>query len=228
MSVLVLQVLGLCLGVVGWCMESSCTSSHSWRVGSHMEALMTSSWMFEGLWMSCTSNAMGAVSCSRFKTVLGLPGYVQACRALMIIALLLGLASIIVSVLGLKCTKLGSTSPEAKGKIALTGGTLFILSGVCTLTAVSWYAARIVEEFYDPFYGGTKFEMGSGLYMGWGAAVLAILGGGMLCCSCKTGGASGMPAAPAYSYNYSAQTQGTKPIYHKAPPSEVGSMKAYV
>ncbi|XP_062408911.1 claudin 15-like b [Sardina pilchardus] len=225
MTVLVLQVLGLTLGVLGWCMESSCTSSHSWRVGSHVEAVMTSSWVFEGLWMSCTSNSMGAVQCNKYKTVLGLPGYVQGCRALMIIALLLGLASIIVAVLGLKCTKLGNTSREAKGKIALTGGSLFILSGLCTLSAVSWYASRIVQEFYDPFYGGTKFELGTGLYMGWGAAALAMLGGGMLCCSCKMG-ASSIPQG-GYSYNYSAQ--GTaKTIYRTAPMSESGSTKAYV
>ncbi|XP_012693385.1 claudin 15-like b isoform X1 [Clupea harengus] len=225
MSVLVLQVLGLALGVLGWCMESSCTSSHSWRVGSHVEAVMTSSWFFEGLWMSCTSNSMGSVQCNKHKTVLGLPGYVQGCRALMIIALLLGLASIIVSVLGLKCTKLGSTSQEAKGKIALTGGTLFILSGLCTLSAATWYAVRIVQEFYDPFYGGTKFELGAGLYMGWGAAALAILGGAMLCSSCKMG-TSGMPQG-GYRYNYSAQGP-EKTIYRTAPVSESGTLKAYV
>lgn len=225
MAVLVLQVLGLALGILGWCMESSCTTSRSWRVGSHAEAVMTSSWVFEGLWMSCTANSMGSVQCSKHKTVLGLPGYVQGCRALMIISMVLGLASIVVSLMGLKCVKLGNTSQEAKGKIALTGGCIFILSGACTLSAVSWYASRIVQEFYDPFYGGTKFEMGAGLYMGWGAAALAILGGGLLCCSCKMG-ASGAPQG-GYSYNYSAQGQG-KPIYRTAPVSESGSTKAYV
>lgn len=47
----------------------------------------------------------------------------------MILSLLLGLASIIVSVLGLKCTKLGRTSDQAKDAIALSGGVMFILSG---------------------------------------------------------------------------------------------------
>lgn len=47
----------------------------------------------------------------------------------MILSLLLGLVSIIVSVLGLKCIKIGKTSEQDKGKILLTGGTMFILSG---------------------------------------------------------------------------------------------------
>lgn len=57
--------------------------------------------------------------------------YIQACRALMIIALILGLLSVILGTMGLKCTKLGSTSEETKGKISLTAGVIFILSGQC-------------------------------------------------------------------------------------------------
>lgn len=47
----------------------------------------------------------------------------------MILSLLFGLTSIIVSVLGLKCTKLGRTPEQVKAKIVLSGGILFILSG---------------------------------------------------------------------------------------------------
>lgn len=110
-------------------------------------------------------------------------GYIQACRALMIIALILGLLAVILAAMGLKCTKLGSSSEESKGKISLTAGIMFLLSGqynntvwlkyqtyshvhmfclfslsgLCVMVAVSWYAARIVQEFSDPFYGGTKW-----------------------------------------------------------------------
>lgn len=107
----------------------------------------------------------------------------------MIMSLIIGLASIIISVLGLKCTKIGRTSEKVKEQIALSGGILFILSGtrsleteglesvrmnerkhlkkrslssvfcpsgVFTLTAVSWYAARVINDFHDPFHGGLK------------------------------------------------------------------------
>ncbi|KAL7849501.1 hypothetical protein SRHO_G00211240 [Serrasalmus rhombeus] len=252
MAVVVVEVLGLILAILGWCLESSSTNSTMWRVHSHINNVVTSSSQYEGLWMTCAANAMGAVQCQRYKTILGLPveilafllcvggsmlagvalandywrvssysgsvitssrqyqnlwhacaeastgiknckefesmlaleGYVQACRALMIIALLFGLFSILLSALGLKCTKLGSMSDQAKGRLTLAAGILFILSGVCVLTAVSWYAARIVQEFNDPFYVGTK-----------------------------------------YSYNYSGQGQ---KIYKAAPTADSGSSKAYV
>ncbi|KAM3615876.1 uncharacterized protein V6R79_008945 [Siganus canaliculatus] len=221
-----LQVVGLLLGVVSWCLQSSCTSSQVWKVRSQAESVSTSQWQFEGLWMSCAATSLGSLQCSKFKTVLGLPVHVQACRALMILSLLIGFASIVVSVLGLKCTKIGRTSDQTKAQIALTGGILFVLSGLFTLTAVSWYAARVIHEFYDPLHGGVRFELGTGLYLGWAAACLAVLGGSMLCCSCRK-----KPSADPtrqFSYNFSTNARGAN-IYRAASVSDSSSAtKAYV
>ncbi|XP_056904533.1 claudin-19-like isoform X2 [Takifugu flavidus] len=178
-----LQVVGVLLGVVSWCLQSSCTSSQVWRTRSQMESVSSSQRQFEGLWMSCASTSLGSIQCSRFRTLLGLPVHLQTCRALMILSLLIGLVSILVSVLGLKCTRLGRTSEQVKGQLVLSGGVLFLLSGVLTLIAVSWYAGRVIQDFYDPMYGGVRYELGTGLYVGWAASSLAILGGSMLCCS---------------------------------------------
>ncbi|XP_073348706.1 claudin 15-like b [Pagrus major] len=220
-----LQVVGLVLGVVSWCLQSSCTSSQVWKVRSQAESISSSQWQYEGLWMSCAATSLGSIQCSKFKTVLGLPVHLQVCRALMILSLLVGLASIIVSVLGLKCTKIGRTSEHAKDQIALTGGILFILSGVFTLIAVSWYAGRVIQDFYDPLYGGVRFELGTGLYLGWAASCLAVLGGSMLCCSCRK--TSPVPPARQFSYNFTKTSQGQK-IYRAAPASDSSSSKAYV
>ncbi|XP_005808297.1 claudin-1 [Xiphophorus maculatus] len=219
-----LQVLGLVLGVVSWCLQSSSTSSHTWKVRSQAETVTTSSWQFEGLWMSCAATALGSVQCSRFKTVLGLDSHLQACRALMILSLILGLVSIIVSILGLKCTKIGRMAEQVKEQVALSGGILFILSGVFTLTAVSWYAARVINEFYDPFHAGLKFEMGTGLYLGWASSGLAILGGSLLCCSCRRS----TYTPPLRQFSYHSSSSGGQNIYKAAPASESSSSKAYV
>ncbi|XP_070685023.1 claudin-1-like [Pempheris klunzingeri] len=220
-----LQVVGLLLGVVSWCLQSSCTSSQVWKVRSQVESVSSSQWQFEGLWMSCAATSLGSLQCSRFNTVLGLPAHLQACRALMILSLLVGLAAIIVSVLGLKCTKIGRTTEYVKYQIALTGGILFILSGVLTLIAVSWYASRVIQDFYDPLYGGVRFELGTGLYLGWTGSGLALLGGSLLCCSCRR-----IPPPPPtrqFSYTFSTMDRG-QTIYRAAPSSAGSSTKAYV
>ncbi|XP_047247166.1 claudin-19-like isoform X2 [Girardinichthys multiradiatus] len=201
-----LQVLGLILGIVSWCLQSSSTSSLKWKVRSQAETVTSSSWQFEGLWMSCAATSLGSVQCSRFKTVLGLPAHLQACRALMIISLILGLASIVVTVLGLKCTKIGRTSEKVKEQIALSGGLLFILSGVFSLVAVSW------------------FELGTGLFLGWTASGLAILGGSLLCYTCRR--SSSTP--PARQFSFYSNTSGGQSIYKAAPAFENSSSKAYV
>ncbi|XP_050985051.1 claudin 15-like b isoform X1 [Labeo rohita] len=220
MASTVLQLVGLFLGIVGWCLESSSTNSAVWKKASHGDAVVTASSRFEGLWLSCASTSLGSVQCQKFKTILGLPGHIQACRALMIIALILGLLGVILAVMGLKCTKLGSTSEESKGKISLIAGIFYILSGLCVMIAVSWYAARVVQEFYDPRYLGTRYELGVGLYLGWAAGALAILGGGILCTSFKSSG-----SAKSRNYNYTASQP--QKIY-KSPPSENSASKAYV
>ncbi|XP_056139679.1 claudin 15-like b isoform X2 [Lampris incognitus] len=218
-----LQVVGLVLGVLSWCLQSSCTSSQVWKFRSQSDSVSSSVQHFEGLWMSCAATSLGSIQCNRYQTILGLPDYMQGCRALMALSLILGLTAIITSVLGLKCTKLGRTTEQTKCKMALTGGILFILSGVCTLIAVSWYAARIVQEFHDPYHVGVRFEFGTGLYLGWAAAGLAILGGSMLCCSCRRDALA--PPAGQYSYNYSTKGGGQS-IYRSV--SESASSKAYV
>ncbi|XP_072293806.1 claudin-19-like [Eucyclogobius newberryi] len=116
----------------------------------------------------------------------------------MIIALLLGLGAMVVALLGLKCIKIGSSTEQSKAKLAATGGILSMLGGLCTLTAASWYAHRVIQEFYDPFLGGIRFELGSGLYLCWGGAALALLGGALLCTACKRAGSqkTGSVAAP--------------------------------
>ncbi|XP_077397961.1 claudin-7-like [Festucalex cinctus] len=227
-----LQICGLVAGVLSWCLQSSCTSSQLWKVRSQAESLSSSQWQFEGLWMSCAATSLGALQCHKFKTLLGLPVYVQVCRALMLSSLLVGLASIIVSILGLKCSKVGGASEQAKGQFLLSGGIMLILSGMSTLIAVSWYAGRVIHDFYNPLYSGVRFELGTGLYLGWAASGLALLGGAMLCCSYRrssSSSSSSFPPARHFSYNYSKSSEGHNVnIYRTAHASDSSSAKAYV
>lgn len=219
-----LQVVGLVLGLTSWCLQSSCTSSQVWRTRSQLESVSSTQWFFEGLWMSCAATS-GSVQCNRFKTVLGLPVHLQVCRALMVLSLLAGLAAVLLSILGLKCTKIGRTSERSKQQLTLAGGLLFILSGVFTLIAVSWYAGNIIHDFYNQ-YGGARYELGTALYLGWVACGLDLLGGALLCCSYR----KSPPASSHVTYHMPRTNQGAggHNIYRAAPASDVGSSKAYV
>lgn len=66
---------------------------------------------------------------SGFSSIPPLAAHIQTSRALMVISLLLGFFGIIVSVVGMKCTKVGEEDPVTKSRIAVAGGVLFVLSG---------------------------------------------------------------------------------------------------
>ncbi|XP_065430997.1 claudin-19 isoform X2 [Chrysemys picta bellii] len=64
---------------------------------------------------------------------------------------------------------------------------LLSLDGLCTLTAVSWYATQVTYEFFNPNTPvNARYEFGSALFVGWAAASLTMLGGSFLSCSCPT------------------------------------------
>lgn len=213
------EATGFIMVLLGWLLTGASLANDYWKVSSVSGSVIISQRQFENLWHACAENSAGIAECRDFETILGLPIHVQACRALMIISLLLGLGAMVVSLLGLKCIKIGSSTDESKAKMAVTGGILSALGGLCCMIAASWYAFRVVEEFHDPFYGGIKFEMGAGLYMGWGGASLGILGGGLLFTACKRaspkkGGYYGNPPA--------------KKVYTATAKSDPDSARAYV
>ncbi|GAA6079930.1 claudin 15-like b isoform X2 [Tachysurus ichikawai] len=216
------ELLGFLVCVGGWLLSGVSLANNYWRVSSYAGSVITSTRQYENLWQACVEASTGVKNCRRFESMLALDAHVQACRALMIIALLLGVASILLSVLGLKCTKLGGMKETSKGRLTLTAGLMFILSGLCVLIAVSWYAARIVQEFNDPFYFGKKSELGTGLYLGWAAAVCVIMGGAMLCGSFKR--ARSPTPAGGYRYKSSANQQ----IYKAGAQLDSSSSRAYV
>ncbi|XP_067394990.1 claudin-15-like isoform X3 [Emydura macquarii macquarii] len=151
--------------------------------------------------------------------------YIQACRALMIISIILGLLATVLSLFGLKCTQVGMSNENTKVKIAVTGGAIFILAGLSSMVAISWYAARITAQFFDPLYGGTKFELGDALYLGWAGSILSMLGGIFLTCSCK-GGKRGKYSDRKYDYSAGQATH--QPCIYTKNSDTVTTAKDYV
>ncbi|XP_077580296.1 claudin 15-like a [Stigmatopora nigra] len=211
------EATGFVMCVISWLLTGAALANDYWKISTVSGSVIISQRQFENLWHSCAENSAGIAECRDFESLLSLPGHVQACRALMIVSLLLGLGCMIVSLLGLKCIKIGSAGDTSKAKLAVTGGILSILAGFCCMVAASWYASMVVEDFYNPLYVGVKFEMGVGLYLAWGAACLAILGGGMLCSACKR-------TSSKKSYHGS----GPRKVYRATPASDADTARAYV
>ncbi|XP_062438579.1 claudin-19-like [Rhea pennata] len=179
------QICALLLALAGFTIVLVTTMSNRWTVSSIRTTLVPSDWISEGLWMECVVATLGTVQCKKFFYLLSSDMHIQACRALMIISILLGFIAAVLSLIGLKCIHIGLSNEDRKVKFAVTGGFIFILGGLCSMVAVSWYAAMVMAQFFDPLYAGTKYELGDALYLGWAGSVLYMLGGIFLTCSCK-------------------------------------------
>ncbi|KAJ8270227.1 hypothetical protein GJAV_G00111860 [Gymnothorax javanicus] len=186
------QLLGFTLAFIGFIGFITATAMAQWKASSYAgDNIITAQAMYEGLWASCVSQSTGQVQCKVYDSLLQLPTEIQACRALMITAILLSFISIMVAMVGMKCTTCLENNPQQKVKVAMAGGILFIIAGVSALAATSWFGRSIAENFYNPFTPtNARYEFGQALFVGWGAAALSIIGGAFLCCNCM-GASSG-------------------------------------
>ncbi|TRY57603.1 hypothetical protein DNTS_032186 [Danionella cerebrum] len=198
----VIEVVALLLGFLGWIMVGIAIPNRYWKVSSLDGTVITTSTLYENLWMSCATDSTGVHNCREFPSLLALSGYIQASRALMIAAVVCGTFGVVATLIGMQCSKAGGENYLLKGRIAGTGGVFFLLQGLCTMIAVSWYAANITQEFFNPLYPGQKYEIGEALYIGWASAVLALCGGACLMFSCKLG----KKEKTAYSYHPTRET----------------------
>uniref|UniRef100_A0A8C9J4J6 Claudin n=1 Tax=Panthera tigris altaica TaxID=74533 RepID=A0A8C9J4J6_PANTA len=128
----------------------------------------------KGLWADCVM-ATGLYHCKPLVDILILPGYVQACRALMIAASVLGLPAILLLLTVLPCIRMGHEPGVAKYRRAQLAGVMLILLALCAMVATIWFPVCAHRET-------TIVSFGYSLYAGWIGAVLCLVGGCVIVC----------------------------------------------
>ncbi|KAM6989358.1 claudin-1 [Tautogolabrus adspersus] len=183
-----IQLLGFALAFLGFIGSIASTIMVEWKASSYAgDNIITAQALYEGLWKTCASQSTGQVQCKVYDSLLQLPGIVMGTRGLMLSAIMLCFISILVAAVGMRCTTCMADVPEQKDKVALTAGIIFIIAGLLALVGTCWYGHRIAQDFYDPFTPtNSRYEFGSALYVGWGAAFLIIIGGSFFCCNCSS------------------------------------------
>ncbi|KAM6985633.1 claudin-10-like [Aplochiton taeniatus] len=226
MSSMVTEILAFALSTSGWVLVSSTLPTDYWKVSSLDGTVITTATYWSNLWKTCVTDSTGVSNCKDFPSMLALDGYIQACRALMITAIILGFFGSIFALVGMKCTKIGGTD-KSKANIACFSGVIFILSGVSSLSSCSLYAHRITAEFFDPMYMAQKYELGAALFIGWAGSILCILGGAMLCFSI-VGTSTKSPSQRGYVYrgaasHISSHPRGQAQSINPRPPPDYSS-----
>eukprot|EP00066_Takifugu_rubripes_P004943 XP_003968657.1 PREDICTED: claudin-4-like [Takifugu rubripes] len=180
-----MQMLGIGLGIIGWIGTIIACALPKWKVSAFVgPVIITAQITWEGIWMNCVVQSTGQMQCKVYDSLLALSRDLQAARALMIVCILIGILGILLAVAGGKCTNYVENE-SSKAKVIIAAGVIFIIAGLLCLIPVSWTANTVIRNFYDPLQPSAgKKELGAALYIGWGAAALLILGGGLLCANC--------------------------------------------
>ncbi|XP_017260524.1 claudin-4-like [Kryptolebias marmoratus] len=179
------QILGTALGIIGWIGAIVVCALPMWKVTAFIGSnIVTSQVIWEGIWMSCVVQSTGQMQCKVYDSMLALSSDLQAARALVIIAIVVGILAILLAVAGGNCTNCVQDETSKK-KVGIASGVMFIIAAVLCLIPVCWTAHTIIRDFYSPVLSNAqKRELGASLYIGWGAGALMLIGGGMLCANC--------------------------------------------
>lgn len=195
-----LEIVGIAFGVIGFLIAILSCALPMWRVTAFIGAnIVTAQIIQEGLWMSCVVQSTGQMQCKVYDSLLALSQELQASRAMMVVAIILGVLGVMISIVGAKCTNC-IEEEGSKAKVMIIAGVFFILSGLLVLIPVSWTANVIIMNFYNPtLLTSQKMELGASLYIGWAAAGLFLIGGAMLCTSCPPKEKKYLPPRMGYS-----------------------------
>ncbi|XP_060911331.1 claudin-4-like [Labrus mixtus] len=204
-----LEIVGIALGAIGFIIAIVTCALPMWKVTAFIGAnIITAQTIWEGLWMNCVTQSTGQMQCKVYDSLLALPRELQASRAMLIIAIILGILGVLISIVGAKCTNCIEDEPS-KAKVMIISGIFFVLAGLLVLIPVSWTASVIIRDFYNPLLtDAQRREIGASLYIGWGAAALLLIGGAMLCSSCPPKEQKYKPPRMAYSAPRSASAGG--------------------
>lgn len=192
------QMLGFALAVIGFLGTIIVCALPMWKVTAFIGAnIVTAQVIWEGLWMNCVTQSTGQMQCKIYDSLLALPQDLQAARALVVIAIIVAIFGVVLGIAGGKCTNFVEDK-NAKAKVAIAAGIVFICAGVLVLIPVCWSANTIIRDFYNPILtNAQRRELGAALYIGWGTSALLLLGGALLCSSCPA------KSSPEYPVKYS-------------------------
>ncbi|XP_035030704.1 claudin-10 isoform X2 [Hippoglossus stenolepis] len=145
--------------VSGWILVCSTMPTEIWTWSEVDSIVLTTSNYFSNLWKDCISDSTGVSDCKGIPSMLALNWDIHMCRALIIISIILSFFGSVLVLVGMKCTKIGG-SEIANARVTFAGGMNYFIG-----------------EFQDPNYKAQKFEIGVGVFIGWGGSTLLVVGG---------------------------------------------------
>ncbi|XP_064827172.1 claudin-4-like [Oncorhynchus masou masou] len=169
------EVVGIAMRVLGLILAVVICALPTWIETTFIATNFTNTGVvLYGLWMSCVTQGMGETQCGVYNSIgWYLPDVLQAARAMILTAIILGVLGVVVSMVGAKCANCVKDE-TSQDKLINFAEIQLILAGIIILTPVFLVAISIIDH-------STQIEretvLGASLYFGWMAAALLLIGG---------------------------------------------------
>jgi len=182
-----LQTVGFFLGYIGLVLNLCCLLLPFWKMDDISMETVVSQRKYAGLWLQCDylMSTGGVYQCKRYQRFfVALPTYLQGSRGFSIVAVVLGVLSLVTGIVGLECTRIAEETEGTKRTMGVVSGVCNALAGISFLIATCWFATQVFMEFQDigDFNQNSlqpQWVYGWCLWIGWGSSVIT-LGAGVL------------------------------------------------
>ncbi|XP_064158064.1 claudin-8-like [Anguilla rostrata] len=179
-----LEIVAMCLGLVGLIGASATTGLPMWKVTAFIgENIIVMETRWEGLWMNCYRQANIRMQCKVYDSLLILPPDLQAARGLMCCSVALAGVALLIAMAGMRCMSCLQDNDRARSLVLISAGGMLLLASLCVFVPVSWTGHVIIRDFYNPLLiDAQRRELGDALYIGWVTGGFLFASGLMLVC----------------------------------------------
>lgn len=199
----ILQNAGFLISTLSLIMNIIACADRQWRRNDPGKEVIETLIRSTGLWERCTFQATGHYQCDDYDSFfIGLPTLLTGARVFTCVAIVVGLFSFLIQVLGLDCIKVAEDQKASKAKMVIVGGALSVFAGILMCIGVSWFASEVFQNYYNPMRqqigmgmgvgnnreqyqleGNEQYIYGRALFVGWSSSLVAIIGGVLSVCS---------------------------------------------
>ncbi|XP_034145755.1 claudin-10 [Esox lucius] len=180
MNLRLVQIWGFLLTVLGWIFMACSLAMEGWKItsigGMGGSSIVKVAWYWSSLWRSCFTDSTAVTNCYDFPVLWSVDGHIQMVRALLMAALSVGMLGFILSLMGMECTFIGGRD-RAKYRKIFSGGVCHITSGILAASGYAVYAIHVSAEYFNPYFVGLKFDLGTPLFLGWVGSAFHMTGG---------------------------------------------------
>ncbi|TRY91662.1 hypothetical protein DNTS_003329 [Danionella cerebrum] len=180
----VLEVAALGCSSVGWTLVALTLALEGWRSvyvgGKGGNWMIKGSWYWSSLWRDCVTDTSSVTNCVELEALWAATPFVQAVRALLMIALALGLIAMLLCFLGMDCTYIGGEL-KTKHRTLFAGVAFHFIGGVSALSAYSLYTNRVARMAFAPVADRTviRYGIGAPIFVGLVGCFLITLAAGL-------------------------------------------------